>query len=93
MAKSKFLCNTAREQELDFIALLETGKRDFTQTKLDRICGGRNFVWHWTDPHGRSGGMLLGVNLDVFDVGSIEDGDFFIKFRLRNIGVITSNCV
>ena len=35
----------------------------------------------------------LGVNLDVFDVGSIEDGDFFIKFRLRNIGVMIFNGV
>ena len=59
LAKSKFLGNTARERGLDFIALLETGKKDFTQAKLDKICGGRNFVWHWTGPHGRSGGMLL----------------------------------
>jgi hypothetical protein len=29
-------------------------------------------VWHWTAPHGRSAGILLGVNLDVLDVGSIE---------------------
>ena len=41
-------------------------------------------MWHWTEPHGRSGGMLLGANLDVCDVGSIEEGDFFIKFHLRN---------
>jgi hypothetical protein len=27
---------------------------------------------------------LLGVNLDVFDIGSIDEGGFFIKFRLRN---------
>jgi len=84
LAKSKFLNNTSREQKLDFIALLETGKKNYSQAKLDRICGGKNFVWHWTDPHGRSGGMLLGVNLDTCDVGSIEAGDFFIKFHLRN---------
>ena len=41
-------------------------------------------MWHWTNPHGRPGGMLLGVNLDVCDVGSIEEGDLFIKFHLRN---------
>jgi hypothetical protein len=35
-------------------------------------------VWHWTAPHGRSGGILLGVNLDVLDVGNIDDGDFFL---------------
>jgi hypothetical protein len=41
-------------------------------------------VWHWTEPHGRSGGILLGVNLDVMDVGSIDDGDFFLKFGLKD---------
>jgi hypothetical protein len=34
-------------------------------------------VWHWTAPLGRSGVILLGVNLDVLDVGSIDDTDFF----------------
>jgi hypothetical protein len=38
-------------------------------------------VWHSTAPHGRSGAILLGVNLDVLDIGSINDGDFFVKFR------------
>jgi hypothetical protein len=52
------------------------GKKDFPQQSLDNFSGGRNFVWHWTTPHGRSGGILLGVNLDVLDVGSIDDGDF-----------------
>jgi len=41
LAKTKFLSNTTREQGLDFIALLETGKKDFTQAKLDRYCGGK----------------------------------------------------
>ena len=42
LAKTKFLSNTTREQGLDFIALLETGKKDFTQAKLDRYCEGKN---------------------------------------------------
>jgi len=28
--------------------------------------------------------MLLGVNLDAYDIESIEEGEFFIKFHLRN---------
>jgi hypothetical protein len=34
-------------------------------------------------PHGRSGGILLGVDLSVFDIGAIDEGDFYIKFTLR----------
>jgi hypothetical protein len=28
--------------------------------------------------------MLLGIDLDVFDIGAIEEGDFIIKFKLHN---------
>jgi hypothetical protein len=32
----------------------------------------------------------LGVNLDVMDVSSIDDGEFFVKFRVRIRRVILS---
>jgi hypothetical protein len=32
--------------------------------------------------HGRSGGILLGVDLSVFDIGAIDEGDFYVKFIL-----------
>ncbi|PUZ59464.1 hypothetical protein GQ55_4G043800 [Panicum hallii var. hallii] len=84
LAKTKFRVDTAGEQNLDFIALLETGKRDFSLFSLNGFCGGKNFLWYWTEPHGRSGGILLGVNIDVLDIGSIEEGDYYVKFRLKN---------
>jgi hypothetical protein len=34
-------------------------------------------------PHGRSGGILLGVDLSAFDIGAIDEGDFDVKFTLR----------
>jgi hypothetical protein len=34
-------------------------------------------------PHGRSGGILLGVDLSIFDIGAIDEGDFYVKFTLR----------
>lgn len=46
---------------------------------------GKNFFWHWTQPHGRSGGILLGINLETFDIGGIDEGIFYVKFHLRNI--------
>jgi hypothetical protein len=82
LAKFRFLSDTSKEEKLDFIALLETGKNDFTQSTLNNICAGRDFLWHWSKPHGRSGGILLGVNLEVFDIGSIDVGDFNVKFHL-----------
>jgi hypothetical protein len=84
LAKIRFLRETSKEQNLVFIALLDIGKKDFSQDSLNNFSGGRNFVWHWITPHRRSGGILLGVNLDVLDVGSIDDRDFFVKFSLRD---------
>jgi hypothetical protein len=63
---------------------LETGKDDFSNSCLKNICGGRDFLWHWTRPRGRSGGILLGVNLEVFNLSSIDEGDFYVKFHVRN---------
>jgi hypothetical protein len=44
LAKSRFLRDTSREQNLDFIALLETCKKDFSLETLNNFSGGRNFV-------------------------------------------------
>ena len=35
-------------------------------------------------PHGRSGGMILGIHLLTFDIGEIEEGVFLIRFKLRH---------
>ena len=33
---------------------------------------------------GHSGGILLGIDLDVFDIGAIDEGEFYVKFTLCN---------
>ncbi|KAJ1297425.1 hypothetical protein BS78_01G375200 [Paspalum vaginatum] len=86
LAKTRFLSDTSKEPQLDFIALLETGRKDFAPHTLSGLCGGKKILWYWTEPHGRSGGILLGINLESFDIGSIEEGDFYIKFRPKNKG-------
>jgi hypothetical protein len=35
-------------------------------------------------PRGRSGGMLLGINLQTFAICEIEEVDFLIRFKLRH---------
>jgi len=82
--KYRFLSELTKEKNLDFIALSETGRANFPQSTLNNICAGRDFLWHCMAPRGRSGGMLLGVNLLNLDIGEIEEGDFFIRFKVRN---------
>jgi hypothetical protein len=80
LAKYKFLYDTSCDIQLDFIALLE----NFSAVDLDHFCGGKDFLWHWTSPRRQSGGILLSVDLQLFDIGDITLGDFHIKFNIRN---------
>jgi hypothetical protein len=83
LAKHRFLAELVREEQVNFIALCETGRETFPDHVLKNLCVGRDFLWHARAPHGRSGGILLGVDLSVFDIGAIDEGDFYVKFTLR----------
>ena len=41
LAKSRFLGDITREQNLRFITLFETSKKDFSQETLDNFSGGK----------------------------------------------------
>lgn len=83
--KHKFVSDLAKEQNLSFITISETARKSSTDPFLHNLCGGKNFLWHCKELEGRSGGILLGIELDVFDIGAIEEGDFFfVKFTLCN---------
>jgi exonuclease III len=82
--KYRFLSELTKEKNLDFIALSETGRANFPQTTLNNICAGKDFLWHCMAPKGRSGGMILGIHLLTFDIGEIEEGDLYIRFKVRH---------
>jgi hypothetical protein len=84
LAKHLFFADSIREHNLDFLAISKTGRRDFTQSFLDRLSGGVNFVWHSRLPRGRSGGILVGIKTDTMDVLACSDGDFHVKLHIRN---------
>jgi exonuclease III len=83
LAKYNFLFDTSCEYHLDFVAILETCRDDFTTSDLTHFCGGKDFFWHWTSPRGQSGGILLEINLQLFDIGNITLGDYHIKFNVK----------
>lgn len=84
MAKHNFVSDIVKEQHLDFLAIMETDRSDFPASTLRHLCSGLDFMWHIMPPRGRSGGMILGVNATVFDIGSIIEGDFYCKFLVKN---------
>jgi hypothetical protein len=44
LAKHTFLHNVARDNNLDFIALLETNKNSFLTQCLENFCAGADFI-------------------------------------------------
>ena len=59
-AKHLNIAHHVRDYKLDFLAISETGRRDFPSSILNRLSDGVDFTWHSCPPRGRSGGMLLG---------------------------------
>jgi hypothetical protein len=80
----RFISDLTREQNLCFIAISEMGRKGFNDVVLRNLCAGRNFLWHCKEPKGCSGGILLGIDLDSFDIDVIDEWDFYIKFHLCN---------
>ena len=84
LAKAGFLFVTSNEHNLDFITLLETHRKGYSDEDLNTFCGGREYFWHWSPPKGRLGGILLGVNLCTFYLLDVWTGEFTLKMHLKN---------
>lgn len=84
LAKKRFLAEASLEHKLDFIALLETGRDNFTSQFLGTLSGGIDFDWHCLPPRGRSGGILLGVKCETLEVMDVIQGEFAVKFRVKS---------
>jgi hypothetical protein len=84
LAKYRYISDVVKEHNLDFIAVMETGKQDMSKTSLNRLSGGADFIWHCLPPKGRSGGILLGVNAMVLNLSIVVEGEFYIKFYTCN---------
>lgn len=55
---------------------------DFTPQFLGNICDGIDFARYCLPSHGKSGGILLGVNNTTVDVRKMEVGNYVVEFHL-----------
>lgn len=42
----------------------------------------QTYMWKWIPFSGKSGGILVGINLNFLDVGSFTEGDFMLQMNL-----------
>jgi hypothetical protein len=83
-AKPRFLFDSVKEYMFDFLVVLETKRLDFNANELSHFCANKKFVWDWTPPNGRFGGILVGLNQEKCEVLDIMHGNFSLKFKLSN---------
>jgi len=82
--KHFFVEETIRENKLDFFAILETGRSNFSAPFLSFLSGGSDFQWYCLPPQGRPGGILVGINNASFRVHNVISGDHCAKFYLSS---------
>jgi hypothetical protein len=75
--------NSIREEHLDIVAILETGRTKFSASFLKNLSAGKDFIWFCLPSHGRSGGILVGVNAETLLVKDVDYGDFLVRVNLR----------
>jgi hypothetical protein len=83
-AKHRFVKDTIRENKLDFFAILETGRSNFSLPFLNNLAGGLDYQWFCIPPIGRSGGILVGINVTNFTVQDVVAGDKCVKFYVTS---------
>jgi exonuclease III len=82
--KHLFVKESIREYDLDFIALLETGRSNFEVHFLRELAAGKDFAWFCLPPHGRSGGILVGINTTTLLVNRVDSGDYCVKLAITS---------
>jgi hypothetical protein len=65
LAKHRFVKDMIRERKLDFLAILETGRSNFSRPFLNNLAGGADIQWYYVPPLGRSGGILVGITAET----------------------------
>ena len=82
-AKHCTVYENVREEKLDFVVLSETGRSNFSAPFLKRLSGGMDYMWFCLPPHGRSGGILVGINSATLMIQRVESGDFCVKLHVK----------
>ena len=79
---STFLNNLIFEHKFHFIGLQETQQADIDDKTIRLIDPAGNYLWKWIPSKGKSGGILSGINTDIYDVGSFHEGKYILQLNI-----------
>ena len=73
------LVSKIRENHVDFVGVMETKKESFTPGFLRALTGNTPFSWCFKPANGSAGGILLGVNSNIFHLTVSDILEFSIS--------------
>ena len=76
--RKQFIEDNIVPLHVDYIGFQETKKEKFTSSFLKNVIGNRNFSWNHLPANGSAGGILVGVNCDIF---------YVVAWDIRNFSV------
>lgn len=79
---STYLKDLIFQYQFDFIGLQETMVQECDLSLFRKFDTQQKYLWEWIPSKGKSRGIVLGANLDKYDVGSFRKGDYLLQFNL-----------
>jgi len=64
------------------VGLQETMIQDCEDKLLRKFDPNKDYIWMWNPSRGKLGGILVGVKLELYDVGSFRQGDYMLQLNL-----------
>jgi exonuclease III len=79
---STFLKDLIDQYQFHFIGLQETMVENCEDSLIRKFDPQQNYLWLWNPSKGKSGGILVGVKLELYEVGSFRQGEYMIQLNL-----------
>jgi hypothetical protein len=72
-----------RETCPDIISFFESKKKDFSMIQLKQLDPYEKFTWNWLPAKDTAGGILVGVNSDMFEVVRCDTFEYTVSTLLK----------
>lgn len=76
-----FLKNLISKYSFHFIGLQETMIQSCVDKILRKFDAQQDYLWMNNPSKGKSGGILVGIKTDLYDVGSFQQGEFMLQMN------------
>lgn len=81
--RKTFIVDTIKKTHASILGFQEIKKESFSDSYLKSLVGSKNFSWNHLPCKGSAGGILMGIDVDLFDIISWSLSDFSVSCVLK----------